>query len=308
MDPLHVVTCVANPVRWRSRIALYRDFEQHMLDSGVKLTVVECAYGERPWELPDNPHVNLVRVRCSGHNMVWNKESLLRIGIERAPDAKYVAAIDADVQFRSASWAADTVHALQHFFVVQPWTYCYDLGPNGEHIASHKSFAALWQQRKPIVQGPNAVSGYEFGHPGYAWAYTRQALEWMSGFIETAALGAADHHMAMALINKVQDSIHGGMTKAYKDALYLWQSRAYQHIRGEVGALRGTIEHMWHGDKGKRAYVSRWDILAKHEFDPVTDLKRNSYGVVELAGNKPELSRDIHAYFASRDEDSTTMG
>ena len=30
-------------------------------------------------------------------------------------------------------------------------------------------------------------------------------------------------------------------------------------------------------------------------------------GVIELAGNKPEMQHDIEAYFASRDEDATTL-
>ncbi len=60
---LHVVAVVANPVRWHSRIQLYREFEQHMLDSGVHLTTVECAYGDRPYELNTNTRVNHVPVR-----------------------------------------------------------------------------------------------------------------------------------------------------------------------------------------------------------------------------------------------------
>jgi hypothetical protein len=109
--------------------------------------------------------------------------------------------------------------------VIQPWSYCYDLGPNGEHIQAHRSFASLVYAGKPVVQGPNAASGYEFGHPGYAWAYTRQALEHVGGLVETAALGAADHHMAMALINKVGDSIPGNLGDGYKAPLYQWQAR-----------------------------------------------------------------------------------
>jgi hypothetical protein len=308
MDPLHVVTCIGNPIRWKSRVALYKQFEEHMLDSGVKLTTVEVAYGERPWELPDTPHVHSVKVRCSGHNLVWNKENLINIGISRIPEAKYIATIDADINFRQRGWAGEIVHALQHWSVIQPWTHCYDLGPNGEHLQAHRSFCALYAAGKPVVQGANGVSGYEFGHPGYAWAYTRQALEWMGGVLETAALGAGDHHMALALINRVQESVHGGMTKAYREALDIWQDRAYSHIKGELGALPGTIEHWWHGNKTKRAYVSRWDILAKHAFDPFIDVKRNTHGVLELAGNKAGLSRDIHNYFASRDEDANTLG
>ena len=67
MNPslLHVVTCVSNPLRWKSRIALYRDFERHMIESGVHLTVVECALGERPFELGGNPLIDFVGVRHS---------------------------------------------------------------------------------------------------------------------------------------------------------------------------------------------------------------------------------------------------
>ena len=116
------------------------------------------------------------------------------------------------------------------------------------------------------MQGPNAASGYEFGHPGHAWAYTRQALEHVGGLVETAALGAADHHMAMALIGKIGDSIPGNLGDGYKAPLYQWQARANHHIQGHIGALNGTIEHFWHGTKEKRAYVSRWEILSRHSF------------------------------------------
>lgn len=310
-EMLHVVTAVSNPIRWQSRIKLYKEFEQHMLDSGVSLTVVECAYGDRPHDLTPDPHVNHVKVRVSGHHLSWNKEPLLNTGIARVPDAKYIATVDADILFRRADWAVETLHALQHYHAVQPWSDCYDLGPNGEHLQTHRSFCRLWHERKLMVQGPAhpyGAYGVRFGHPGYAWAWTRQALDWPGGLIETAALGAADHHMAMGMINRVQDSIHGGMTEGYKAPLYLWQERAYQHIQGQIGYVGGTIEHFWHGPKDKRAYISRWEILAKHKFDPATDLRKNTYGVVELAGNKPELTHDIDVYFRSRDEDSNTLG
>jgi hypothetical protein len=310
-NQLHVVTAISNPVAWKSRIALYNAFEQHMLDSGVQLTTVECSYGDHDPEISINPKVNHVRVKATGVHKVWIKENLLNLGIQRLPsNAKYIATIDADVTFRDPKWALATLDALQHFHVIQPWAYCYDLGPKGEHLATHRSFANLFYAKGAtgIHQGPNAVGGYEFGHPGYAWAYTRQALEWGGGLIEIAALGAADHHMALALIGKVGDSIHGGMTGGYKAPLYQWQGRMYPQIAGHVGSLAGTIEHGWHGQKAKRAYVDRWEILIKNKFDPATDLKKNTWGVLELAGNKPQLSHDIDAYFRSGDEDSNSLG
>ena len=38
-------------------------------------------------------------------------------------------------------------------------------------------------------------------------------------------------------------------------------------------------------------------------FDPDTDLIRNSYGMLEFAGNKPALEQDWDRYLAARAED-----
>lgn len=300
-DLLHVVTAITNPIRWESRIRLYRDFEGHMLDSGVRLTTVECAYSDRPFELSGNSAVNHVGVRA--RSLVWTKENLLNLGIARLPqDWKYVAWIDADIAFRRPDWATETVHALQQYDIVQPWTDCYDLGPRDEHVQAHRSFCKQWMDQQPVGPGP-----YRFAHPGYAWAATRQALDHLGGLIETAALGAADHHMALALVGKMEQSLPGGIQPGYVRPIAQWEQRAEAHIAGNIGCIRGTIEHFWHGPKTRRRYVDRWQILIRNRFDPATDLKRNVWGVLELAGNKPALRRDIDAYMRGRDEDSNAM-
>lgn len=299
---LHVVTAISNPIRWESRTRIARDFIGHMLASGVDLTVVECAYGDRPFEFASTPGIRHVGVRAN--SLVWTKENLLNIGIARLPgDWKYVAWIDADIRFRKAGWASETVHALQQYDVVQPWSDCYDLGPDDDHVATHRSFARQYFDGAPIVAGP-----YAFAHPGYAWAATRTALDHVGGLIETAALGAADHHMATAIAGSAHLSIHGKMTPGYRAPIEQWQARACHHIAGNLGYVPGTIEHTWHGPKASRRYIERWDVLARHAFDPGVDLKRNVWGVFELAGNKPALRREIDRYFRQRDEDSNSLG
>jgi hypothetical protein len=303
-DLLHVIATIANPIRWKSRDRLYDSFEQHMLDSGVRLTVVECAYGDRPFRLAGRTGISHIGVRA--RTPLWCKERLINLALARLPDDwKYVAWIDADIRFRKPEWAAETVHALQQYDVVQPWSDCYDLGPNDDHLQAHRSFCRLWHEGRPII--PSGGAGYQFAHPGYAWAATRQALDWTGGLIDTAILGAGDHHMALALIDRVTESVPSGISASYLRMLLAWQTRA-RHIAGNISYVPGTIEHLWHGPKAKRAYVDRWGILTANAYDPDHDIKANVWGVWELAGNKPALTRAIDRYLRSRDEDSNSLG
>ena len=310
-DLLHVVAVVANPIRWESRLRLYRQFEEHMLDSGVNLTTVECAYGERPFEIAARASVNLVQVRS--RTLVWNKENLINIGISRLPaDWKYVATADADIAFRRPGWATETVHALQQYDVVQPWSDAYDLGPNDEHIQHHKSFCHQWWHKQPICPEGSKFWNFDGGpytypHSGYVWGYTRSAIEWLGGMFEYAAMGAGDHHMALALVGKVERSVPGGVGASYLAHLKRWEARALHHINMNIGFVHGTIEHSFHGRKVDRKYVDRWQMILEHEFDPDADLKRNSHGVLELACNKPALRRDLDEYFRLREEDVNTL-
>jgi hypothetical protein len=79
-------------------------------------------------------------------------------------------------------------------------------------------------------------------------------------------------------------------------------------VNQKIGFDPGTIEHQWHGDKARRAYILRWDVSIEHQFNPLADLKRNSYGVLEFSGNKPELERMFDNYLRDREEDSNIIG
>jgi hypothetical protein len=304
---LHVVTAISNPMRWKSRIALYKRFEEHMLDSGVELYVVECALGDRPFELDTNPHVNHIGVRHT--TLYWNKENLLNIGISRLPgEAKYIATADADVIFRSPTWAKDSVEALQQYRVIQPWENCYDLGPVGEHLEFHTSFGSLVAKGKGL--SPDGHNGYApFSHPGFFWAWTRHALECVGGLIDFSGLGAADHMMAWGMLGRIDETYPTYVTEEFKAMARAWQSHAAFHLgRDHIGYVPGTIEHMFHGSKSNpahgRRYLERWDIIKQFGYNPITDIKRNAFGVIELAGNKPGFEAGIDGYFRQRAEDS----
>lgn len=414
-DLLHVVTVYFNPIRWDSRLRLYKDFEQHMLDCGVRLTTVECQLGERPFELGDNPHITHVPVRAK--TILWNKESLLRIGMSRLPDPdwKYVCWSDSDIFFRKSDWAYETVHALQQYDVVQPWSDAYDLGPGDSHLAVYKSFLHQYWHGHSVVYGvaghnshfekrvrglensqphpkdgvpaisqeliaqqvqqhlkhgphphgphkphpthpphgphdpknpngtdPNAPcpvcppcppcppvppyygfvsqiqaakmpwwkrdgGPHEYPHTGYVWAARRSVIDGVGGLFDIAAMGAGDYHMALALCGYADRSIPGKVSESYRKHLMAWEERAFQHVNFNLGYIPGTIEHSFHGSKGHRRYIDRWQIILEHDFDPDTDILRNAHGVFELRCTKPKLRHDLDVYFRQRNEDANIL-
>jgi hypothetical protein len=310
LDPsrLHVFAARSNPLGWSAPHRNWLRFARHMADSGVSLTVVECAYGEEPFqcEAAGLRHIG-VRAKTRG----WNKENLINLGVQRTPEAHYIAWLDADVMFRRPDWAEATLHALQHYDVVQPWGDAYDLGPNGEHMAHHRSFCRQFFERQPLFathsgywQGDGGPNVYP--HSGYAWAMTREAYDWLGGLFELGGMGSGDHHMALALVGLADASIPHGATPSYQREVKRWEERALRHVNYNLGYVPGTVEHLFHGRKGDRGYLSRWEMFVRHRFDPLEDLKRNSHGVLEFAVNKPELRHDFDLYLHSRCEDINT--
>ena len=95
---LYVVAPIINSSRYRSRYRLYREFAKYISDAGAILYTIEAAYGDRAFEITEASSRNQIRVRTN--HEVWHKENLINIGVSRLPaDWKYVAWIDADIQF-----------------------------------------------------------------------------------------------------------------------------------------------------------------------------------------------------------------
>lgn len=310
LSRFHVVAVISNPVRFKSRVELYRQFEKHMGCSGASLWTVETAFGDRPFEVTEAGDPKDIRFRS--FDEIWHKENMLNLALGRLPeDWEYVAWVDADLLFHNPDWVKETVQQLQHYMVVQMFGNAIDLGPSGEPIQMHRGFVKGYIDegfKSPNTKRPQHAyyggpSG-SFAHPGYAWAARREALEHLGGLIDFAILGSGDHHMAMALIGEVQKTFPSMMHARYAQKMVRWQERAEKYIRRDIGFVNGTISHFWHGKKKDRKYRDRWDILTKNNYDPDLDLKRDTQGMFVWTDNNYRLRDEVRAYFRQRNEDS----
>ena len=290
---LYIILPYFNFCGFKRRRELFIDFINRY--KHLKLVIVE-AIGPAP--LPRNLPV-LKHIKLTSESKIWLKENLINMGVRALPnDWKYMAWIDADIQFLNEKWAQDTIDELQTADVVQLWQNAINLGPQGETIKIDKSFAYMF-----IGSGTkwSPTDKYGFWHTGYAWACTHKAFRAMDGLIDWAILGSGDRHMALTLAGLGQYSAPGNVHKNYKVLLKLYESRVKPL---KVSWVNGTIVHFWHGAFADRRYKERWDILTKNSYDPFEDIGYTATGLVQLTEKGRRFEKFLEEYFIGRREDS----
>lgn len=311
LDKAHIVTMISNPVRYESRYELYYRFRDHILQSTPNLWVCELQTGDRPFVITDADNPQHIQVRSVEE--LWHKENCLNLAVQRMAilktDWKYVAWIDADIEFNRLDWFSEMIHQLQIYHVIQMFETATDLGPTGQAINIHESFMSKYLKNGAPHPGNLSKSEEDYmehGHPGYAWACTRTAFNLMGGLYDRSLLGSGDRNIAYALIGRVEQSYNEAISEAYKRDLQDYQNECLL-LGMDVGCMEGNLFHHYHGPKQLRGYKSRWEILVENAYDPDSDIKRDAQGLYQLTSRKPRLRDDIRAYFRQRDEDSKSL-
>lgn len=307
-ETLHVIGVIANPVRYHSRLRLFRQWAEEMVNTiNVKVHVVEAVYGDRHAECkPKCGEYNYHEVRVTSE--IWLKENLINIAVKNLLPSnwKYLAWVDCDVHFRDPAWALNSLHQLQHYNIIQPWQSAMDLDFYGNVMNTWTSFGSLAAAGKPMYHDKTRTNiGYTYGHTGYAWCCTRYFYENVEKLADFNIVGAGDHLQAWACVNMVDSTMPKQISQGYRHLCESWQAKAFRACAGMVGFTPGRLEHHFHGNKENRKYWDRWKILLHNHYDPTVDIGYDSQGVLILIGkNRYKIEREIMAYNRGRQEDS----
>jgi hypothetical protein len=266
------------------------------------------AYGDRPFEVTSasNPDDFQFRTR----NELWHKENVLNAVIARFdPHWQYGAYCDADFSFSRYDIALETIHQLQLHDWVQMFSTYSDLSSDHRIIQTNPGFAAniAALQTLPHEHAAYSYGGQGVGATGGAMAFRRASFDACGGLLDTCILGSGDWYMAFGLACAVHRDTHPELSncgEAYRKSIVTWQNRAIDAVRGNIGFVDSHGLHFYHGPKVKRGYGHRWLILKENEFDPYTDLMRDSNGLYQFLPNKGKLRDDVRRYFRSRNEDT----
>lgn len=319
---LHVGAVYFNPLRYQNRRIAAHNFIQRMRTTpNAKLYLVEIAFGDRPYEVSTSSDIQLRTT-----DILWLKEAGCNVAVSRFEDGwKYGACVDIDFNFTRNDWAVETIHQLQHYEWVQPYSSYAFMTANHQPSRVRPSFTYAFHNyhagdpsRHMAVKNGKSEGikgGYPYakpveliGSPGGAWAFTNKSFDAVGGMLDICILGAGDWYMAFGFIGYNSLSTQSELRNQpgpYTSAIYAWQRRAAAAIKANIGYIDCFATHEWHGDISNRGYGTRWQILQKYEFDPAKDIRRNAQGLWQWTGNKPRLRDAVNRYFLSRSEDST---
>jgi hypothetical protein len=283
-----------------------------MEKQGIQVFIVECIYQQQTYKFTnqDNPY----HIQLSTNSVLWIKENLINIAVHKLPENwKYVAWIDADVEFGNKNWLADTISALKKYEVVQMFKICQMLDKSRVKVLEQKySFFYTYKQylnkkSAPLdpyhPQAPTKLSSI-FGHPGFAWAATRKFIEGVGYLIDYCIIGSADTFMAYALIGELKStSIQYQSLKNYSNALNEWQRKALLYGQKKVHYVDGVLTHYWHGTREARNYYNRNKILTANNYDPSVDIYYDHDHILQFKTPGTKLEQDLKLYFLQRNED-----
>ncbi len=294
-EKLYVIGVVSNPAQYARRYQLFEEFCTRMrAEPQVVLLTIEVQQKSRPFATSAD-----IRLKTSSE--IWHKENMINLAVQYLPpNWKYMAWIDSDITFTNENWVRETLDELQTYDVLQLFSQAVDFGPKKQTMQVHTGFAyshCMGYTWKPPGYG-------KYWHSGYAWGISRRMYEQLGGLLDFCILGSADHHMAMAMIGQVDQSLNAALHPTYVEWVRTFQERCDMYLKQNIGYVNGTILHEFHGSKKNRFYRERWLILTENRFDPLHDLKRDAHGLWALEPSRHKLRDDIRRYFRARNEDS----
>jgi hypothetical protein len=243
--------------------------------------------------------------------LLWQKERLLNIAIERLPsNCELVAWLDCDVVFDDPQWHREVALLLRTFPIVQPYGKLLNLDSHGnprplgvqgggpkEPIANPAVRASL----------PLDALEHEFRNVGaacgYAWA-ARSALLKRHGLYDACIVGSGDRAIFCGAAGLFPSaSRYMRMNRRRYEHFMSWAKPLSADVSGRIGWASCTMRNLWHGSLANRKYEQRHIDFERFNFDPETDISLGSTGVWQWASAKPQMHRFLVDYFFSRNED-----
>jgi GR25 family glycosyltransferase involved in LPS biosynthesis/GTP:adenosylcobinamide-phosphate guanylyltransferase len=242
---------------------------------------------------------NVIQINGSEENILWQKERLLNIVLEKLPkEYTNVAWVDCDIIFENENWIDELNEKLKSYKVVQLYEYADRLSKKDE--VEKVSMSII----KRIDEINKIDINLSLGIPGFAWTIRRECIDKIK-FLDTQIIGGGDSLMFYSFFGISKGIVSNQMNKEWFDVFKKWYNESYNEINCSVSYISGRIKHLYHGEIINRKYNTRYKLLSENGFDPNIDMKINESGLWEIKNKN--ISECLSNYFIDRDEDDNII-
>jgi glycosyltransferase involved in cell wall biosynthesis len=301
---LYVISCIFSPFGQDIRTKLAQEYIERLeklkkRGFPVQVCVIEMLYPNQESFIVVNDKHFYRQIRYEHEGIyLFNKENLINVAVQEMlpTDWKYMAWIDADIEFKNPLWSIKTIEKFEkeRCDIIQLFSVCRNLDKDGlpsEYF--HSSIKTHYDKNFKK----------KYGHPGYAWACTRRAYDKMRGLFEFAIVGGGDSIMSFCLLDKVKtlEKLYEGNPN-FIAAIH----KFYKKVEGfHVGYLDVVIVHYYHGERKNRMYHTRRSIIIDSLYLPKRDLMKpfEEFGLlIPTKEFYDKISNGITKYFHTRKE------
>jgi GR25 family glycosyltransferase involved in LPS biosynthesis len=227
---------------------------------------------------------NAIRVNGDSSNMLWQKEVLLNMALEKLPKHYTdVAWIDADIIFKNDSWVDQLKEELSKYKVVHLFKTAYIMN----------------NEDKEMDISTSTVNQRKGGHPGFAWAARREIIDQIK-FLDNQYLGGGDGIMCRSFIGATNSkSLFSSKGFNFNKETEIWMRNCSKIVDRSFSYLNTEITHLYHGSIKNRNYNERYESL-KNKSDKI--FKENKLWKADV-----ETINIIKNHFLNRKEDDNII-
>ena len=297
------VSCYFNPLKYNSRLRNFLLFYHRLSSQCNNILIVELAAHESQLILHKYLRpTSLLQLVTNNNEMLWQKESLLNLGINTLPSScDKVCWLDCDVLIQDDKWVETTSKLLTRYVVVQPFEVAVRLPKDVVNIstnfATNDKLKGFAKQYLDEVHGKTSA----YGHPGYACAFRRIPLVSAGGLFDTCIIGAGDQYIARAIMDTKLTRGYSANHLIYYEQ---WRNKFQQYIQHSFSYVKHSkLFHLYHGAQSNRQYSTRLQKFAELNYDPNKDLIRQPNGLYKLSPHGQIFTTWLRDFFIKRQED-----
>lgn len=276
----------ANHVKTALLYTLHSNFRDYIRSLGINFQTVETIFPGQKFHLT-RPNHEPYELQYRDNWIFAMRENLVNVGIKHLPDDwQYMAWIDQHIYWEDQYWFEKSIWLMSHHNINQLLNGSEFLNVTNGTMYHLESVGKKFEQY-----------GYEaWRHDpkqwGLAWAMRKEVYEKVGNLLDICIGTKCDLYQVFAYLGGRYTEQTGNAD--YANAIGKWQDHAKEVYNKDIGYLKSKVYHFVHciGTCQTSNYDMQIWLLKKHNYNPLTDLKRDEEGRLSLVNNEA-LARDL---------------